>query len=305
MSHEYVIGDIHGCFKEFQELVLKIMGVDPEAQFILVGDIIDRGKQTMEMLDWAMQNVNRENSRFKMILGNHEYEKIKLLDEYLAGNNKDIFCYDYYDFIKLIEEYGLRKEEILKIRDFFATLPVYYETDANLKLTNGKTRKQHYIVVHGGVCSYVNKNGTFKKSILSKSAETKYRRICGSTPVENIIQERNYFGNNNIGNTIVVHGHTPTIMRDLIVRGAIRGRIDYRSHDINVDCGIAYHDYWERYANLSAICLDNLEEYYLYDYPEELEDKVPFFKSQMLGKRHRRNKRDNGFSDLDFDELFK
>lgn len=304
MSHEYVIGDIHGCFKEFQELVLKIMGVDNEAKFILVGDIIDRGEQTMEVLNWAMQNVNRENSRFKMILGNHEYEKIKLLDEYLACNNKDSFCYDYYNFLKLIEEYSLSKEEILKIRDFFATLPVYYETDANLKLINGKTRKQHYIIVHGGVVNYVNKNGTFMKRVLSKSAETIGRMKRGITPVEEIIQERNYFGNTHIGNTIVVHGHTPTIMRDLIVRGANRGRIDFRSHDINVDCGIAYRDNWEIYANLSAICLDNLEEYYLYDYPEPI-NKIPFYKNEMLSKAHRRNKRDNGFSDLDFDELFK
>lgn len=285
-SHEYVIGDIHGCFDEFQELVLKINGVDPEATFILVGDIIDRGRQSMEILDWAMQNVNRKGTRFKMILGNHEYDKIKMLDEYLAGNETHAYCYDQYHFLRLVKDYGLSNEQILEIRNFFSTLPVYYETNANLKLENGKTRKQHYIIVHGGVCDYVNKNGTFMRSILSKSAEARLRMMCGRTPVENIVWKRNYLGNSNIGNTIVVHGHTPTIMEDLTEQGANRGRIDYRSHDINIDCGLVYRSY-DRCANLASICLDNLEEYYLYDYLEELEcnSKALFYKSEMLGNR--------------------
>lgn len=304
-SHEYVIGDIHGCFDEFKELVNKINDVDPKAQFILVGDIIDRGSQSIEMIDWAMQNVNKEGSRFKMILGNHEYDKIEVLDAYLNSDDRYIYYNDHYRFTNLIRDYGLSSEQILKIKDFFSTLPVYYETNANLRLTNGKIRKQHYIIVHGGASDFVNKDGTFKRSALSSRAIDESKMLYGSSPAERIVWERNYFGNPYIGSSIIVHGHSPTIMRDLVVRGATRGRIDYRSHDINVDCGLVYRDKWERCANLAAICLDNLEEYYLYDYPEDLVGnlEIPYYKSEMLGKRYRRRNVD--FDDLDLDEIFK
>ena len=59
-----------------------------------------------------------------------------------------------------------------------------------------------------------------------------------------------------------MHGHTPTNVRDLVVRGATPGAIDFRSKDINVDCGIAVIG---EYRNLGAIRLEDRKEFYLMD----------------------------------------
>lgn len=46
----YVIGDVHGCFKEMLALLKKIEENDPEALIIFVGDFIDRGPAVRDVL---------------------------------------------------------------------------------------------------------------------------------------------------------------------------------------------------------------------------------------------------------------
>lgn len=65
----YVISDIHGCFKEFQQMLQKIEFSEDDRLY-LAGDYIDRGKQSLEMLRWlecCPENVNP-------IKGNHDAE---------------------------------------------------------------------------------------------------------------------------------------------------------------------------------------------------------------------------------------
>ena len=66
----YVIGDIHGCYNRFMELLNKLYLKEDDI-VILIGDIIDRGKQSPQMLKWAMENITADG-RFQMVLGNHE-----------------------------------------------------------------------------------------------------------------------------------------------------------------------------------------------------------------------------------------
>ena len=42
----YVIGDTHGCFTELMQLMKKIEEKDNAAEYILIGDIYDRGKKS-------------------------------------------------------------------------------------------------------------------------------------------------------------------------------------------------------------------------------------------------------------------
>ncbi len=60
----WCIGDIHGCFETFKELISKI----PENEKIyLVGDMIDRGPKTKDLLEFIINN-----DRIEAIIGNHE-----------------------------------------------------------------------------------------------------------------------------------------------------------------------------------------------------------------------------------------
>ena len=64
----YAVGDIHGCFDEFQ-LLLDTIKFNPESDILwLVGDLVNRGPKSLEMLRFAKAHQNSVH----MVLGNHE-----------------------------------------------------------------------------------------------------------------------------------------------------------------------------------------------------------------------------------------
>lgn len=70
-----IVGDIHGCFDEFQELLYKI-GWNPKTNIIIhTGDLIDRGPKIRETLEFAMNPANNMYS----LMSNHEYNLLKYL----------------------------------------------------------------------------------------------------------------------------------------------------------------------------------------------------------------------------------
>lgn len=65
----YAVGDIHGCFDLFRRLLDKIRFDDGSDKLWLVGDIVNRGPQSLETLRWV-----RDNHRcVKFVLGNHDF----------------------------------------------------------------------------------------------------------------------------------------------------------------------------------------------------------------------------------------
>ncbi len=74
----FAIGDIHGCFEQLQLLIEDKICLRKEDQLILLGDCIDRGTQSKEVVDFI---INLEDRGYNIIalLGNHE---AMLLDAY-------------------------------------------------------------------------------------------------------------------------------------------------------------------------------------------------------------------------------
>lgn len=62
----FVIGDIHGCFDELQEL-LQIMACTTNDQIMLLGDLTSKGPKGIDVLNWIIQNKHVE-----CVLGNHD-----------------------------------------------------------------------------------------------------------------------------------------------------------------------------------------------------------------------------------------
>ncbi|MBD5508814.1 MAG: hypothetical protein HDR05_12425 [Lachnospiraceae bacterium] len=290
----YVVGDIHGCYDEWIQLKDRIEAQDSEARFILVGDIIDRGAKVYEMLNWAMQNIS-SNGKYQMILGNHEEEKIRWLQKYFEYKEEpgassiviDDMEPDNYDFYDMCIHYRPSDQQLKNILNWFDQLPYYKEVCVNMQ-----KGKQRFIVVHSYLPSEcVNKDGSFKKTSVkdSNSAVINYirQRLKNS-----IIWHRDYWGNT-YNKVIVVHGHTATVSSSCTVRGAKSGRIWFNNNDINVDCGIVYREHREK-ANLAAIRLEDLEEFYVYDNAEpegnENKEETVIYKQEMLEKRKRQKK---------------
>ena len=66
-----VVGDIHGCFQEFQALLDKA-GLTDDDEIISLGDCVDRGPETPEVLRFFM-----ENNRTRLVMGNHERKHVR------------------------------------------------------------------------------------------------------------------------------------------------------------------------------------------------------------------------------------
>jgi len=68
----YAIGDIQGCYHAFQALLQRINFDLETDQLWLVGDLINRGSGSLEVLRWCYQH--REN--LQTVLGNHDLHAI-------------------------------------------------------------------------------------------------------------------------------------------------------------------------------------------------------------------------------------
>lgn len=67
----FVIGDIHGCFTELQELLDKA-GIADDDRVIALGDIVDRGPDSVQVLDFFCNNPTRFS-----LMGNHERKHVR------------------------------------------------------------------------------------------------------------------------------------------------------------------------------------------------------------------------------------
>ena len=67
-----IVGDIHGCYRQFITLLRKVNYKKNKDKLILLGDLMDRGPSSYEMLQWAIKWKEENKDHFFMIRGNHE-----------------------------------------------------------------------------------------------------------------------------------------------------------------------------------------------------------------------------------------
>ena len=120
MRKTFVIGDIHGCFQEFLNLLEKINYNKQDIRLILTGDLINRGPRSLDALEW----VRREAA--ETVKGNHEHA---FAEAVLKGRPLSP------SLNRLKEEMGGRAEEWARR---LRALPLYIE-------------ERDFIVVHAGL----------------------------------------------------------------------------------------------------------------------------------------------------------
>jgi bis(5'-nucleosyl)-tetraphosphatase (symmetrical) len=104
------VGDIHGCVDEFDELIEKLKYDPVHDRMILLGDLIDRGPNSVAVVNRAMK-MNLE-----CVMGNHEYKFVKWFRA--QGSRNDV--YDRKD------HYSKFSDEELK---YIMSMPTYVELD--------------------------------------------------------------------------------------------------------------------------------------------------------------------------------
>lgn len=81
----YAIGDIQGCYHAFESLLERIQ-FDPKSDRLwLVGDLINRGSGSLEMLRWCYQHQDN----IQTVLGNHDLHAIAVSHGVKKPNRSD------------------------------------------------------------------------------------------------------------------------------------------------------------------------------------------------------------------------
>jgi serine/threonine protein phosphatase 1 len=78
MERLFAISDIHGCFKAFHQLIVNTIKLSKSDRLILLGDYIDRGDKSKEVIDFII-DLRQEGFNVTPLAGNHE---VMLIDSY-------------------------------------------------------------------------------------------------------------------------------------------------------------------------------------------------------------------------------
>jgi protein phosphatase len=190
-----VIGDIHGCFREFEELTKK-MGYDwttgipihPDGRKLaFVGDLTDRGPESIKVIEIVYKLAQKEGAHYSP--GNH----CNKLYRYFLGNKVQI-THGLETTVAEYEELPSKKKAEVKkqFKFLYEAAPLYQVLD------NGKL-----IVAHAGIKEeYIGKDSNAVKTFVL------YGDITGKMNPDGTPERRDW-AQHYQGKAMIVYGHTP------------------------------------------------------------------------------------------------
>ena len=131
----YIIGDVHG---EYQTLLALVKKLSKDARLIFVGDLISRGSQSKDVIDFVRNNA------FCCIKGNHEEYLLKFGSLFLKEVENQVenssLIWAYKSLSSTLQSYGFLKrgsskitvnqesiEQMKKDMKWVEQLPSYFE----------------------------------------------------------------------------------------------------------------------------------------------------------------------------------
>ena len=187
MQRIFVIGDIHGCFDKLRALMDKIPINFKRDQLIFIGDYVDRGPGSLEVVDYLI-DLKKRVPGIIFLKGNHE----DMLQNYLDGSDR--FTYLLNGGQRTLDEYLNRPNNPGKYPvptahlEFFNSLHLYYQT-------------HDYIFVHAGLRKKVPLESQKKIDLLwirdeflSTDFDFGKRVVFGHTPFKEPLVQTNKIG---------------------------------------------------------------------------------------------------------------
>lgn len=231
----YVMSDIHGDYGGFIEILHKIDLKECDELYIL-GDIIDRGPNGIEIIEYIMNKNN-----IKVTLGNHEKlmidsidENGKIINEYWAeiwANPVNECALTYHQFLRR------NLEERIAILDYLKALPrkiVLNVNDIKYELVHAKL----YIAdkEQDEKVDYANQVDYSLYDLWSKMEKDEKFDTDG----------------------VIVFGHVPVMKYG--IRPPKITRFNENTPKIAIDCG---NGYTNKGGRLGCLCLSDNSEYYV------------------------------------------
>lgn len=85
----YAIGDVHGCQRTLEHLVDRLDLDEQKDQLWMVGDLVNRGPGSLEVLRWAQRMEEALGDRFIVVLGNHDLHLVAVECGWASLRRKD------------------------------------------------------------------------------------------------------------------------------------------------------------------------------------------------------------------------
>ena len=201
MSKIFAISDIHGCANSFDHLISKEIKLKKSDELFLLGDYIDRGKNSKQVIDIILDLIAK-GFQVNSLRGNHEQMFMLTKNDDLRlqhwkeifGGNPTLSSFNINHYDELEEKYKL----------FIEGLSYYFESKKN-------------IFVHAGL-NFSNEN-IFE--------DLNYMLWSRDMDVKSEI----------LGDRKIIHGHTPRSLVELQKQLSNKEN----NYSFNIDTGCAYN----------------------------------------------------------------
>ena len=179
MSRIIAIGDIHGCVKTFQKMILDEIRIKKSDTIYCIGDYIDRGPDSKGVVDLIL-DLRKKGYQVRTLRGNHEQLMLDSvnggearLNWYVNGGDVTLKSFGVHSFKEFEPQY----------KDFFNRTRYYFQ--------NGR-----YIFVHAG---------------LNFGTEDPFEDTDAMMWIRNFTIDKQ-----KLGDRLIVHGHTPTPLDEIL-----------------------------------------------------------------------------------------
>ena len=213
----YAVSDIHGCYRQYKEVLEKIAFSDEDTLYVL-GDVLDRGSEPLRVLEDMAGRYNVIS-----IIGNHEYIALSvlksLMEEITEDNYNKVLNQEFMESyshwlsdggqVTLDQFRTLNADDREFLLDYLEEFQLYEEF-----LLNGN----RYVLVHADI------------------AENEKDRPLDQYGIADLIFTQADYDKVYSDSYYLVTGHTPTFG----IGEDYAGKIYRKNSHIAIDCGCVY-----------------------------------------------------------------
>lgn len=199
----YLTSDPHGEYRKFLNILDKI-NFNENDKMIILGDVIDRGSESIPLLQFIMRQKNME-----LLLGNHESMCLKGLIHNDMGYYN---CWiDNGGLSTLYQFDKLNKIQQNNILEYLQSCKLYKIID-------------NYILSHAGVDTLVYTSNLYISEFMSLQTE------------EDLLWRQDFQNTRSLDDYTVIFGHTPTCY----LHKSNPMKIWHGKNKIGIDCGACF-----------------------------------------------------------------
>lgn len=241
----YVMSDIHGL-KQRLDKVLEKIALRPEDTLYILGDVIDRGKEGIAILQMTMEKDN-----IHLLMGNHEYMMLEYFDAVKALQHNQNHPM-YYESI-----HRWNYNHNAPTLTAFANLTMQEQEDMLMYIRNLpiaipdlQVQQRHFYLVHACPCT-IDPVASIDLNWCRNHGEDAATFLWTRIPATYVPPQ----------NRTLIYGHTATMFYQDVRPYAIwyNGAKLASSSLIDLDCGCAADN---AFTQLGCLRLDDFEVFY-------------------------------------------